>query len=98
MANKDWITEYVNGANGRQKTFSNGGYIIDVSIPEESMSQLTSFTTKNGKKYFTFKISPLRGGEDKYGNTHSVFVSKKADEVKDEDPFDGAFDDDDNPF
>lgn len=79
MEKRKWENTYVQGANGREVTFANGGSIINVSIPEKSLGQLDSFVTKKGDKILTFKLSALRNGQDQYGNTHSVFISKPVD-------------------
>lgn len=91
-----WNNTYIKGANGREIKFDNGGYIINISIPEDSLDQLKRVRTKSDKTVLTFKVSPLRNGTDQYGNTHSVFVSENTEEKKKEDSsFLEGFDGDD---
>lgn len=36
------------------------------------------YTGKDGKKYLSFEIHPLKAGVDQYGNTHSISIRYKA--------------------
>jgi len=68
-----WVKTFIKGANGRERKFDNGGSSVAISIPEEALETLGTFTSKGGRKYYTFHIAPLRNGEDQYGNTHSIY-------------------------
>lgn len=51
---------------------------IKVSICLSDIPQESIFTSdKNGKKYLTCDVVPLKNGADQYGNTHSVSLGIK---------------------
>jgi len=77
-----WTKNYVKGANGREIKFDNGGSIITVVIPKESLGDLDLVKSKSsGKEFYKFQIAAMQN-PDQYGNTHSVFTSTPPEEEK----------------
>ncbi len=70
------MNEKIYIGNGKEKTFDNGGSIINITIGLDGIKEYFEdygFTTDQGKKKLKLVVSKRREA-DQYGNTHSVTV------------------------
>jgi len=69
-------SEKIYCGSAKEKTFNDGGSILEVSLTLDGMSdlfKLYGFTTNGGKKIIKLKIGRRREA-GKYGETHTVEV------------------------
>lgn len=70
------MSEKIYIGNGKEKTFDNGGSIINITIGLDGIKEYFEkygFTTDQGKKKLKLVVSKRRE-TDQYGNTHFVTV------------------------
>ena len=68
---KEWIS-----GSGKEIKFSNGGSVINISIPEEAFQKIKTFKTQKGDVWRTFSVAEKKE-VGKYGDTHSLYCSIK---------------------
>lgn len=71
--------------SGKEIKFDNGGAVINLSIEEEDFQKIPIKTSKGGKQYRNFTVTPKRsyeekGEPDEYGNTHWAYTLSNTDE------------------
>lgn len=61
--------QYLRGG-AKKVDFGNKGYVINIGLFKEQLDELFE-----GEEWINISITPRKGGKDKYGNTHTIYVN-----------------------
>lgn len=92
MQAKNYIT-----GSAREKTFDNGGSVINLSICLDDLLKLPKTQDKSGRAYVKLTIAP-RKTEGKYGETHAIYEDTYQPKPKEGSTTEPKIDPNDLPF